>query len=274
MEGRLATSPRTSFGPVVGDECLVVFGCSSGTAETDHWEHDFQAALDENYPQLFAFELSVITRFCPCQAAALKSFFHVPRVLRRGEVLALPQRGLSEELRAVEVPQNPAESRVLPEDIEEEAEVYETAPHLGLEVSADALHGFAFYHFFSFKVEVIEGPGESQSFQIDRAAEILLKGSSHARGIPYISSHHFCEAPPAILPSLRPAMERLLGMLAPAVRAWELRTVPDLPSVLTIGPRGCGKRILWRSVCERLGLHLLEVNSSQLADGGTEARRL
>ena len=211
----------------------------------------------------------------PCQEAALKSFFHVPRVLRSGEVLAIPLHGLSEALRAVEVPRDPAESRVVPDlDATTEAEVFEVAPHLGTQevAQADPLHGFAFCDFFSFKVEVLERPCESHSFQIDKAAEIRLKGSSQARGIPYISSHQFCEAPPALLPSLRPAMERLLGMLAPAVRAWELRTVPDLPSILTIGPRGCGKRILWRSVCERLGLHLLEVNCSQLADGGTEAR--
>lgn len=209
------------------------------------------------------------------QEAALKSFFHVPRVLRCAELIVVPLHGLSEELRGVEVPQNPAESRVMPDLEAMSEEVYQVAPHLGMsEVSgADPLHGFAFCQFFSFKVEVIEGVGESQSFQIDQAAEILLKGSSQARSIPYTSSHQFCEAPPAVLPSLRPVMERLLGMLAPAVRAWELRSIPcDFPSILTIGPRGCGKRILWRSVCERLGLHLLEVNCSQLADGGAEAR--
>lgn len=203
----------------------------------------------------------------------MKSFFHVPRVLQHGELISVPQHGLSAELRAVEIPQSP-ENRLVP-DFDGEAEVYQVAPHLGFQESSgmDPLHGFAFCQFFSFRVESIEGNSnsDSQSFQISQEAEILLKGTSQARSVPYVSSHLFCEAPPPILPSLRPTMERLLGMLAPAVRAWELRSVPELPSILTIGPRGCGKRILWRSVCERLGLHLLEVNCSQLADGGTEA---
>lgn len=213
--------------------------------------------------------------------AALKSFFHVPRTLRLGEVFSVPLHGLSEPLRAIEVAQNPMESRVFPDfEAMEEEEVYQIAPHLGFhEGSAvDPLHGFAFCQLFSFKVEMVEGASESrhgnQSFQINQSAEIILKGSCNARGVPYISSHLFCESPPPILPSLRQPMERLLGILAPVVRSWQLHGCQEAaPSVLSIGPRGCGKRILWHSVCERLGLHLLEVNCSELAGGaGAEAR--
>ena len=64
-------------------------------------------------------------------------------------------------------------------------------------------------------------------------------------------------------------------MLAPCVRGWELGASSDMPSVLVSGPRGCGKRVLWHSVCERLGLHLFEMNCTALAAeglGSLEAR--
>ena len=212
------------------------------------------------------------------QEAALKSFFHVPRVLRFGELISVPLHGLPEKLREIEVPQNPAESKVLPDfeaiSSETREEVYQVAPHLGFqEVSVvDPLHGFAFCQLFNFKVESLEGNGTGCTFQIDKSAEIMLKGNCNTRGAPYISSHLFCDSPPPILPSLRQPMERLLGIFAPVVRSWHLQGASEqASSVLTIGPRGCGKRVLWRSVCERLGLHLLEVNCSELATGA-EAR--
>ena len=194
-------------------------------------------------------------------ASALKTFFHVPRVLCKGEVFSVPLRGVPAQLCDIELAENPRCHA-------DETEVFQTAPRFGAcqATTGDPLHGFTFCPLQSFKVETFQG-GASQSFCVDSSAEIVLKGTSQARAIPYARSHLFCQAPSPVLPSLRPLVERLLGMLVPAVRAWQLgRPVPELPAVLMVGPRGCGKRVLWRTVAERLGLHLLEVNCALLVD--------
>ena len=198
---------------------------------------------------------------------ALKSYLHVPRVLRCGEVILLPRQGLPEQLRSIE--SLSTEGRLLPDFAKVSGDVYEVAPHLGVQdsVTQDPLHGFAFSQLFSFQVEVLEGAEKSEekhSYNVDSNTQVMLKGSCQARGVPYARSHLFCEAPPPILPSLRPSVERLLGIFAPLVRTWQLRGSSPSPSVLTVGPRGCGKRLLWRIVCERLGLRLVELNCSQL----------
>lgn len=198
---------------------------------------------------------------------ALKSYFHVPRVLRCGEVISLPRQGLPGQLRSIE--SLSAEGRILPDFAKVSGEVYEVAPHLGAQDSRtqDPLHGYTFAQLFSFQVEVLEGlekNQEKQSYKVDSNTIIIVEGSCQARGVPYARSHLFCEAPPPILPSLRPCVERLLGMFAPLVRTWQLQGSSPSPSVLTVGPRGCGKRLLWRIVCERLGLRLVEFNCSQL----------
>ena len=212
--------------------------------------------------------------------AALRTFFHVPRVLRRGEVFSVPLHGLPTALCEVEVPADPTK-RPKPQRAprsDEDDSVYEMAACAGRPRSfvIDPLHGTAFCRLLSFKVEVIEGQGgqgaQSSTFQVDnKSTEISLKGRSQARGLPYCSCHLFCQAPPKPLPSLQGPTERLLGMLVPGVRAWELGTAESLPSVLVSGPRGCGKRVLWHSVSERLGLHLLEISCTALAAEGLGA---
>ena len=212
--------------------------------------------------------------------AALRSFFHVPRVLKRGEVFSVPVDGLPDVLCEVEVPADPAKRPRQRMPLGEEGDdVYEMAACSGRSrrFLIDPLHGAAFCDLFSFKVEVVEGrESQSTTFRVDsRSAQILLKGQSQARGLPYCRCHLFCQAPPQPLPSLQGPAERLLGMLAPCVRGWELGATSDLPSVLVSGPRGCGKRVLWHSVCERLGLHLFEMNCTALAAeglGSLEAR--
>merc|ERR1711876_74383 len=42
-------------------------------------------------------------------------------------------------------------------------------------------------------------------------------------------------------------------------------------AVLVTGARGCGKRLLWHSICDRLGVHLLEANCYQLVAQGPGA---
>ena len=213
--------------------------------------------------------------------AALRSFFHVPRILKRGEVFSVPADGLPDVLCEVEVPADPTK-RPRPQRMppgEEGDDVYEMAACSGRSrrFLIDPLHGTAFCDLLSFKVEVVEGrESQSTTVQVDsRSAQILLKGQSQARGLPYCRCHLFCQAPPQPLPSLQGPAERLLGMLAPCVRGWELGASSDMPSVLVSGPRGCGKRVLWHSVCERLGLHLFEMNCTALAAeglGSLEAR--
>ena len=209
---------------------------------------------------------------------ALRTFFHVPRVLRRGEVFSIPMDGLPDALCEVEEPADPAKKTALRQVTASDGQgddTYEMATCVGRarQFVIDPLHGTAFCRLLSFKVEEIKGQdNQSASFFADsNTAEIVLQGQSHARSLPYITSHLFCQAPPQPLPSLHGPTERLLGMLAPGVRAWQLNTTTDLPSVLVSGPRGCGKRVLWHGVCERLGLHLLEVNCTALATEGLGA---
>eukprot|EP00439_Symbiodinium_sp_Y106_P085967 s518_g30.t1 len=197
-----------------------------------------------------------------------------------GEVFSVPVDGLPDVLCEVEVPADPAKRPRQRMPLGEEGDdVYEMAACSGRSrrFLIDPLHGAAFCDLFSFKVEVVEGrESQSTTFRVDsRSAQILLKGQSQARGLPYCRCHLFCQAPPQPLPSLQGPAERLLGMLAPCVRGWELGATSDLPSVLVSGPRGCGKRVLWHSVCERLGLHLFEMNCTALAAeglGSLEAR--
>ena len=210
--------------------------------------------------------------------AALRTFFHVPRVLKLGEIFSVPLDGLPDVLREVEVPADPARTpkpRQVPASDGQDDDIYEMAPCVGRprKFLIDPLHGTVFCRLLSFKVQAIEGRGEkSSTYRADsQSAEILLQGLSHARGLPYVGSHLFCQAPPQPLPSLQSPTERLLGMLAPCVRAWELASAAGHPSVLVSGPRGCGKRVLWYSVCERLGLHVLEVNCTSLTTEGLGA---
>ncbi|CAE8599349.1 unnamed protein product, partial [Polarella glacialis] len=217
---------------------------------------------------------------------ALRSFFHVPRVLRKGEVFSVPVQGLPMKLRELEDVSGVVEADRLGLGAVSEDDVSPALPsEVAAQSNADPLHGFAFCRVFSFRVEAIEARAGKASadcrgrcFRVssELGTEVLLEGSSQGRGLPYITSHLFCQAPSPLPLSLQGHCERLLGVLAPAVRGWlqparSRASVEALPSVLVVGARGCGKRVLWRSVCDRLGLHLFEVNCSQLAAEGPHA---
>eukprot|EP00746_Dinoflagellata_sp_MGD_P079873 gnl/MRDRNA2_/MRDRNA2_31951_c0_seq1.p1 gnl/MRDRNA2_/MRDRNA2_31951_c0~~gnl/MRDRNA2_/MRDRNA2_31951_c0_seq1.p1 ORF type:complete len:926 (+),score=161.14 gnl/MRDRNA2_/MRDRNA2_31951_c0_seq1:306-2780(+) len=148
---------------------------------------------------------------------------------------------------------------------------------------ADPLAGCAFCDLMCFKVLSVEpqpaGDGVeamwSRFRKVDaERTELLVQGQCNARGLPYVSHHFLCQGPKPLLPSLKGPFERLLALLAPSVRKWLRQQGHDVPlgqlgpaeelspscSVLISQGRGCGKRILWRTVAERMGLHLTEVN--------------
>ena len=156
--------------------------------------------------------------------------------------------------------------------------VWRSAVSCGDRDGLDPICGLAFTGLLCFRVRSLEpaaasgGPpgGGSRCYRVDRRhTEVQVQGSCHSRALPYAASHHLCIAPPPLPATLREPFERLLGALAPAVRSWSQprpdASGPEAPyAVLVAGARGCGKRLLWHAVSDRLGLHLLEANCHHL----------
>lgn len=219
---------------------------------------------------------------------ALRSFFSVPRVLRRGEVFSVPPRGLPSLLCKVEGASSRARAHEAAsgssdeeapqddrsEDLDRPADFSPGMLTISKDDIGDSLTWLA-SRLLSFQVKSIQ-PHDSSgsradvswgSLRVSDSTEVLLQGTCRVRGLPYITSHLFCRQPPPLPPPLQEPCRRLLGSLAPALRGWvQSASTIDVPhTVLVAGARGCGKRVLWRAVCDRLGLHLLEVNCLQLA---------
>lgn len=223
--------------------------------------------------------------------AGLRSFFSVPRVLTEGEVFAVPLSAVSlSVLNEVENAKGSTDSGDS-SDGSEDGEASDSS-RFGESnrrtTDVDPLAGASFCDVMCFKVVSVEptisGEGAeaiwSRFRKVDaERTELLVQGQCNARGLPYVSYHFLCQGPKSLLPSLKAPFERLLALLAPSLRKWLRQQGQDMPfgqlgavedlsppfTVLISGARGCGKRILWRTVCERLGLHLSEVNCYLLA---------
>lgn len=219
--------------------------------------------------------------------SALRSFFAVPRVLRKGELVGFSR---CTPWCLLEVEAGPAAVR----DNDSSDDSSQSSGSEGIRPGAlrararlplgahqepvDPLVGLAFEELLFFRVEVIEDTSTakdsrgSQCYLVDsRCTEVVLQGTCSARALPYLAGHLFC-APPLTLPApVDEPYKRLLGLLAPTVRAWARggteKSPLSPPPVLVAGPRGCCKRLLLRAVCERLGLHLMEVSCQLLAQG-------
>jgi len=226
---------------------------------------------------------------------ALLSFFRVPRTLRRGEVFSVPVPRVPRRLREIEEGSRVACGADLEALAQDESSddvagerdgqdfADESLPGSAAESFAnerdDPLHGLSFCETISFRVLTIEAAssddGRRKSLdgccRVDsKHAELLVQGTDNARGLPYVANHLFCIQPRPLLMSLQLPFDRLLGLFAPHIRTW-LRLPADEseqatpPVAIVSGARGCGKRTLFRSVCDRLGLHFLEVNCYNLA---------
>eukprot|EP00928_Gymnodinium_smaydae_P089039 TRINITY_DN73045_c0_g1_i1.p1 TRINITY_DN73045_c0_g1~~TRINITY_DN73045_c0_g1_i1.p1 ORF type:complete len:1058 (-),score=109.66 TRINITY_DN73045_c0_g1_i1:15-3149(-) len=232
--------------------------------------------------------------------AALRSYFRVPRVLRHGEVFGIPSSGLSQQLTDIEGGEAMCNSTDMLEDAnedEDEDDMYDdiavapavTSPEDNSAKNlSDPLAGHAFCSMLYFRVEGVDGTndngvrssnGSSNKkrvanrclFVSQGVTEVVVQGSCVARGIPHLLGHIYCCAPKPLVPTLHEARQRLVGVLAPIVKSWSLsRDVAEASNhaILMAGPRGSGKKLLWRAVCERLGLHLVEVNCFHLASQG------
>eukprot|EP00929_Paragymnodinium_shiwhaense_P078736 TRINITY_DN40833_c0_g1_i1.p1 TRINITY_DN40833_c0_g1~~TRINITY_DN40833_c0_g1_i1.p1 ORF type:complete len:1006 (-),score=247.84 TRINITY_DN40833_c0_g1_i1:297-3314(-) len=221
---------------------------------------------------------------------ALRSYFTVPRLLRRGEVFGVPIRGLPERLAAIEGCTQAAgcsldDAPPAAED-EEEGQDAEEDPALAPAVrgaecsweSGDPLSGHAFVTMLYFRVESISRT-RGKTEKADECllvsgseTEVTVKGHASARATPLMRGHFFGCQPSTLPRTLRAGSERLIGVMASFVKGWMQQQQPGSgaaavspPSTLISGPRGCGKRLLCRAVCEKLGLHLLEVNCYSLS---------
>jgi len=210
--------------------------------------------------------------------AALCSFFRIPRLLRAGEIFSVPFAGVPHVLRDIEegVATYSQDSVEDSSDNEHDTDEWVEGCRPGVQLSGcvdyhcDPLAGLAFCGMFSFRVETVEpvsshsASHRSRCCRVDsEQTELLVQGTCNARGLPYMANHFFCIRPKVQPLSLQGPFERMLGLLAPAVRNWAKPAAGAAVAshaILVAGARGCGKRMLWRSVCERLGLHLMEVS--------------
>lgn len=217
--------------------------------------------------------------------AALRSLFSVPRTLRVGEVLSVPCTGFPDQLLKVEGGSHSVDHESVEHlrDKDEDTVIEDYRPGLRFAVSEqderDPLAGVIFQNLFSFQVDAIQPGVDGQSadttccYRFERSqSALVVQGKSNAQCLPYAANHLFCCAPLPLPPSLQDSFGRILALLAPSVRNWRLgASAVSSHTILVAGPRGCGKRMLWHAVCDRLGLHLQEVNCYQFGANAEES---